>query len=106
MITLARMLLYIVAFAIGMGPVFWVILGEIFPSRERAEGVDSGSTVNWSANFLVNLAFLPLVAAIGQGATFWLFAVVCLLGTWFISRYVPETRNRDYEAIDDELQAR
>ena len=33
------MLLYIVSFAIGMGPVFWVLLGEIFPPRERAEGV-------------------------------------------------------------------
>jgi MFS transporter, SP family, galactose:H+ symporter len=105
-ITLLCMLLYIVAFAIGMGPVFWVLLGEIFPASDRAEGAGAGSTMNWAANFAVSLAFLPLVKAIGQGETFWLFAVICGLGMWFVSRYVPETRDRNFGEIDRDLQTR
>jgi sugar porter (SP) family MFS transporter len=105
-ITLVCMLLYIMAFAIGMGPVFWVLLGEIFPPHERAEGSSAGSTVNWVANFTVSLAFLPLVEAIGQGETFWAFAVVCAFGVWFVGRYVPETKDRDFGQVDAELQAR
>jgi MFS transporter, SP family, galactose:H+ symporter len=105
-ITLLFMLLYIVAFAIGMGPVFWVLVGELFPPRERAEGAGASSTTNWLANFVVGLAFLPVVDAIGQGETFWLFAVVCAFGLWFVSRYVPETRGRTYEQIDAELHTR
>jgi SP family galactose:H+ symporter-like MFS transporter len=105
-LTLACILLYIVSFAIGMGPVFWVLLGEIFPPRERAEGVAAGSTVNWLANFAVSLVFLPLVGWIGQGETFWLFAVVCTFALWFVQRYVPETRERNDEEIDSELQSR
>jgi SP family galactose:H+ symporter-like MFS transporter len=105
-ITLVCMLLYIVSFAIGMGPVFWVLLGEIFPTQERAEGASAGSTVNWLANFAVSLAFLPVVAAIGQGETFWIFAVICAVGLWFVLRYVPETRDRDYLEVYDDLQTR
>ena len=99
-------LLYIVAFAIGMGPVFWVLLGEIFPIQNRAAGVSAGSTMNWTANFAVSLAFLPLLDAIGTGETFWLFAVVSAFGIWFVGRYVPETKDRDFPELDAELQAR
>jgi SP family galactose:H+ symporter-like MFS transporter len=105
-ITLVCILLYIVAFAIGMGPVFWVLLGEIFPPRERAEGVAAGSTVNWLANFVVSLVFLPLIDWIGTGETFWLFAVVCVFALWFVQRYVPETREQNDEEVDLELQTR
>jgi SP family galactose:H+ symporter-like MFS transporter len=105
-VTLLCMLIYIMSFAVGMGPVFWVLLGEIFPPRERAEGVSAGSTVNWTSNFLVSLAFLPVVEAIGQGQTFWLFAVICAFGVWFVGRYVPETRERNFDVVDRDLQAR
>src|SRR4051812_48604448 len=105
-VTLLCMLIYIMSFAIGMGPVFWVLLGEIFPPRERAEGVSAGSTVNWLSNFVVSLAFLPLVAAIGQGETFWVFALVCAFAVWFVGRYVPETRSRNFDDVDRDLQAR
>jgi MFS transporter, SP family, galactose:H+ symporter len=105
-ITLVFMLLYIISFAIGMGPVFWVLLGEVFPSHVRADGTSAGSTTNWLANFAVSLAFLPLVDAIGQGETFWIFAVICALGVLFVLRYVPETRDRDYLAVYDDLQTR
>src|SRR6201999_190506 len=105
-LTLLFMLLYIVAFAIGMGPVFWVLLGEIFPSQDRAAGVGAGSTANWTANFVVSLAFLPIVNAIGAGKTFWNFAVVCVLGIWFVEHFVPETRGRNFSEIDADLQTR
>jgi sugar porter (SP) family MFS transporter len=105
-LTLIFILLYIVAFAIGMGPVFWVLLGEIFPTQDRAVGVGAGSTVNWTANFLVSLAFLPLLDAIGTGQTFWLFGVVCAFGIWFVGRYVPETKDREFPEVDADLQAR
>ena len=105
-ITLVCMLVYIMAFAIGMGPVFWVLLGEIFPPRVRAEGVSAGSTANWLSNFAVSLAFLPLVSAIGQGETFWVFAVVCAFAVWFVGHFVPETKSRNFDDVDRDLQAR
>jgi SP family galactose:H+ symporter-like MFS transporter len=100
------MVLYIAAFAIGMGPVFWVLIGEIFPPHARAAGSGVSTAVNWTSNFVVSLVFLSVVNAIGAGRTFWVFALVCALALWFVGRYVPETRNRDINQVDADLQAR
>ncbi|HIY42668.1 MAG TPA: sugar porter family MFS transporter [Candidatus Nocardiopsis merdipullorum] len=103
---LVFMMLYIVAFGIGLGPVFWVMLGELFPSDQRARGASAGATVNWLSNFLVSLLFLPLIEAVGQTWTFWLFAGICVLGTVFVAKWAPETRNRDAEEVGAELARR
>lgn len=105
-VILIFMLLYIMSFAIGMGPVFWVLLGEVFPPRKRAQGAAAGSTTNWLANFVVSLLFLPVVAWIGQGETFFIFAFICLIGLAFVARRVPETRDRNYLEVEADLQSR
>jgi sugar porter (SP) family MFS transporter len=99
-VALVSILAYIVAFAIGLGPVFWMLAAEIFPARERAAGAGVATAVNWFANGLVGLLFLPLASAVGQGATFWLFAAVCALGLVFVYRKVPETKGR---SLDEKL---
>ncbi|MFF9314238.1 sugar porter family MFS transporter [Streptomyces sp. NPDC014748] len=105
-LSLVFMILYIAAYAAGVGPVFWVLVGEVFPPSARAVGSSASTTVNWLSNFVVSQAFLPLAGAIGQGQTFWLFGVVCLLGLGFVARFVPETKGRDYGAVDADLQSR
>ncbi len=106
-LTLAFMVIYIASFAGGLGPVFWTLIGEIFPPSVRAEGGSSLSTaVNWISNFLVSLAFLPPRRLIGQGETFWIFAAICVVAFLFVSRYLPETRGRDVEQIQEALDTR
>jgi sugar porter (SP) family MFS transporter len=105
-LALVCILLYISAFAIGMGPIFWLLIAEVFPAEARAEGAAVSSTTNWLANFVVGLLFLPLIEAIGEGPTFWIFAVICMAGLVFVNRYVPETRGRSFADIDAELRAR
>jgi sugar porter (SP) family MFS transporter len=97
---------YISAFAIGIGPIFWLLAAEIYPPTVRASGAGIATATNWFANFVVGLAFLPLVAAIGQGPTFWSFAAVCLVTIGFVYRFVPETGGRSFAEIDAELRDR
>lgn len=106
LLSLLFMVVYIAAFAVGLGPVFWVLIGEIFPPHARAAGSSASTAVNWISNFVVSLVFLPVANVIGQGQTFWVFAAVCAFGLWFVSRYVPETRGRDFEQVDVALQTR
>ncbi|BCJ36083.1 putative metabolite transport protein CsbC [Actinocatenispora thailandica] len=105
-LTLVFMVGYIALFAGGMGPVFWVLIGEIFPPSARAVGSSASTTVNWGSNFVVSLLFLPVANALGQGQTFWIFAAICAVALWFVGRYVPETRDRDAGQIDEALQRR
>ncbi|MBB5917639.1 sugar porter (SP) family MFS transporter [Nocardia transvalensis] len=105
-LSLVFMVLYIAAFAAGLGPVFWVLVGEIFPPQVRAIGSSSATTTNWLSNFAVSQAFLPLTVAIGQGQAFLIFGVICVLGLLFVARYVPETKDRTDGQIAAALDAR
>jgi len=105
-LSLVCILGYVLAFSIGMGPVFWLLVAEIFPPPARAVGAGVATTTNWVANFLVGLTFLPLARAVGQGETFWIFAACCLFGLWFAARYLPETKGRGFGQIDAEVRER
>ncbi|GAA0946190.1 sugar porter family MFS transporter [Actinocorallia libanotica] len=105
-VTLVFMVLYIAGYAVGAGPVFWTMIGEVFPPQAGAVGSGASTAVNWVSNFIVSLAFLSVVHAIGEGQTFWIFAVVSGLALLFSARFVPETKDRDYSAIDADLRAR
>jgi hypothetical protein len=69
--------LYVVAFGISWGPVMWVLLGEMFPNRMRAEALAvSGATI-WLANFGVTVSFLPLLTAVGLAGAYGLYCPGC-----------------------------
>jgi MFS transporter, SP family, galactose:H+ symporter len=105
-LSLACLVLYIAAFAVGIGPVFWVLVSEIFPSAARATGAAVSAAVNWLSSFLVGLGFLPVAQQLGTGPTFWVFAGVCALALAFSSRFVVETKGRSFSEIDADLRAR
>ncbi|MEA2392513.1 MAG: hypothetical protein QOJ82_404 [Solirubrobacteraceae bacterium] len=105
-LALAAILAFVASFAAGIGPIAWLLIAEIFPAQARAAGAGVSTATLWLTNFAVGLAFLPVVAAIGAGPTFWVFAVVCALGLAFVARYVPETKGRSFSEIDAELRER
>jgi sugar porter (SP) family MFS transporter len=105
-LALIGLLGYIASFAIGLGPIFWLLIAEIFPPEARAAGASVATAVNWFSGFIVGLVFVPLADAIGQGPTFWVFAAVCGLAFAFVKRCVPETKGRTFDDITSELQSR
>ncbi|WP_411757541.1 MFS transporter [Streptomyces venezuelae] len=104
-VSLVSMGLYVSAFAVGIGPVFWILAAEVFPPAVRAKGVALCVLVNWSANFVVGQLFLPAADQFGEASVFWFFAAVCVAALVFVVRTVPETKNRSFDAIQRELAA-
>ncbi len=103
-ITVASVAIYVGFFAIGLGPVFWLLIAEIFPLAVRGRGMSVASVSNWGSNFIVTLAFPKLVASLGSATAFAIFAVLTS-GAWvFTYRMVPETRGRSLEEIEAELE--
>ena len=94
------LLLYILSFAIGMGPVFWLMSSELFPNRLRATGASICSLCNWSANLLVSITFLSLIDFAGKPATFWIYAVLAVAAFIFSRSFVPETNGKRLEQIE------
>ncbi len=64
-IAVASLMVYVGCFAVGLGPVFWLILSEIYPLRIRGRAMSVGTAANWSANLIVALSFLTLTASRG-----------------------------------------
>jgi MFS transporter, SP family, galactose:H+ symporter len=97
---LGCVLLYIVSFAISMGPVFWLMSSEIFPNKLRATGASLSTVANWAANLLVSITFLSLLHAAGNALTFWIYAFIALLTLAFVWFIVPETKGKTLEQIE------
>lgn len=104
MILLIVLLLYIVAFAIGLGPVYWLLSSEVFPTRLRGTGSSVATSVNWLANLVVSITFLTLITSLGQSLTFWIYGICGLAAWFFILKYVPETKDRPLEKIEEYWQ--
>lgn len=97
---LIAVMLYIISFAIGFGPVFWLLSSEIFPTRLRAAGESTSAVCNWAANFVVSVTFLTLIGGIGETFTFWIYACFAIITIVFTLMLVPETRDKPLELID------
>ena len=94
-IAVASLMVYVGSFAVGLGPVFWLILSEIYPLRIRGRAMSVGTVANWSANLIVALSFLTLTQVLGKPATFWLYGVVSI-GAWLFAFFlVPETKGEN-----------
>ncbi|MGI4976455.1 MAG: sugar porter family MFS transporter [Janthinobacterium lividum] len=102
-VTVGALGLYIAGFAVGLGPVFWLLIAEIFPLAVRGRGMSTASVANWGSNLAVTLVFLDLVRALGSGGTFLVFAAMTLAAIAFTWRLVPETRGRSLEQIESDL---
>jgi sugar porter (SP) family MFS transporter len=102
-IAIAGLLLYTGSFAIGLGPVFWLLISEIYPVKIRGQAMSVATMANWGANFVVTVSFLTLLSAIGNAGTFFLFAGLSLVALAYFQRQVPETKNRSLQDIEREL---
>jgi hypothetical protein len=76
------------------------MISEIFPTRVRGKGIAVATAVNWGAAFLVSATFLSIVDVIGTEGAFFLFALMSMLGFWWINRYVPETKGKTLEEVE------
>jgi MFS family permease len=94
------MMAYVGSFAISLGPIFWLLISEIYPLsiRNSAEGI--AAAFNWGANFLVTLTFLTLVEKVGPSQTFWLYGLCAIAAGIFSYYLVPETKGRTLEQIE------
>jgi sugar porter (SP) family MFS transporter len=104
-LALGALLLYIAAFAVGLGPVFWLMISEIYPLDVKGPAETTAAVVNWGTNFIVSFTFLTVVSGIGRSGAFFLYAAIGVLAFLFILTRVPETRGRSLEQVQRQLGA-
>jgi SP family xylose:H+ symportor-like MFS transporter len=97
---------YIACFALSVGPVTWVILSEIFPTRIRGRAMAIATVCLWVANYVVSQTFPMmdgnkcLLEKFHHAFPFWLYGVFCVVLVTFVWRFVPETKGKTLEEIE------
>jgi sugar porter (SP) family MFS transporter len=102
-VAIAGLLIYTGSFAVGLGPVFWLMIAEIYPLRIRGQAMSVATIANWGANFVVTISFLTLLNAITPKGVFFLFAFLTLVALAYFARRVPETKQRSLQQIERDL---
>jgi len=118
-ISFVSMIIYIPFFAISLGPIAWLLISEVYPTKIRGLGMSIATMVNWAANFLIANTFLSLGKVttgmmdhpagegmlVNPGGAFFIYAAVGIIGLFFIYSYIPETKGHSLEKIEEHFLA-
>lgn len=95
---------YIAFFAFSWGPVMWVMLGEMFPNQFRGAALAFCGLVQWGSNFLITMTFPIMLAGIGLGFSYGIYATFGLVAFIFVRAFVRETKGRTLEELSRAAQ--
>mmetsp|Transcript_112340 Transcript_112340/g.324503 ORF Transcript_112340/g.324503 Transcript_112340/m.324503 type:complete len:619 (+) Transcript_112340:73-1929(+) len=105
---LVAMVLYLIAFGVGMAPLPWIVNAEIYPMEAKSTCVGIATAMNWVANFFVAATFLDLAEALSTDqtcpsahpdGTFFLYALIAALGFVGLMAKMPETKGLSVEDV-------
>ena len=100
---LLLVVLSIACYASTLAPITWVVLSEIFPNRIRGLAMAVATFSLWAASMLLTF-FFPIINNIIQASgSFWLFAIICFVGFFFIKNKLLETKGKTLEEIEQEI---
>ncbi|XP_063410670.1 solute carrier family 2, facilitated glucose transporter member 1-like isoform X2 [Mytilus trossulus] len=89
---------YVIGFAVGLGPIPFIVVGEIFRQEPRAAAMSLSLTFNWICNFILMMVFRFMQKAM-RGFVYLPFIGVLVLALIFIWFMVPETKNKTFDQI-------
>lgn len=94
---------FVASFAVSLGPVMWILFSELFPDRLRGLAISFVGVINSGISFLVQQIFPWELSAIGNAATFLIFGVFAIIGLVLIRIYLPETKGKSLEELEELL---
>ena len=97
---------YAAFFSVSLGPVGWVVLSEIFPTKIRGRAMVVATFFMWTFNFLVSQTFPMmdknpwLIEKFHHGFPFFIYSLMCLICVLFVFFLLPETKGKSLEEIE------
>ncbi|CAH8258851.1 unnamed protein product [Arabidopsis lyrata] len=102
-LSVGGMLLFVLSFATGAGPVPSLLLSEICPGRLRATALAVCLAVHWVINFFVGLLFLRMLEQLGSVLLNAIFGFFCVVAVIFVQKNVVETKGKSLQEIEISL---
>jgi len=100
---LIGLLMFVASFAISLGPVMWTLLSEIFPNKLRGRAISIVGFWNSIVSFTVATVFPMELEHLGSSFTYYLFALFGFLTLLFVLKFIPETKGKSLEELEQIL---
>ncbi|XP_073159298.1 sugar transporter ERD6-like 6 [Henckelia pumila] len=97
-LSVVGVLLLVVTFSLGMGPIPWIIMSEILPVKVKSLAGSVATLANWLFSWIITVT-APLLLAWSSGGSFAIYMVMSLLSVAFVTIWVPETKGKSLEEI-------
>nr|CAD7196679.1 unnamed protein product [Timema douglasi] len=98
-IPLLCVLVFTVAFSLGISPISWLLIGELFPLEYRGLGSALATSFSYACAFIGVKTFVDFQQVLGLHGAFWLYAAISVGGLCFVVCCVPETKGRDLDEM-------
>lgn len=99
---IVAVMLFVIFFELGLGPITWLIGSEIYTVRTRGAATSIVSAINWICNFAVGMSYPTIQLALG-GLSFVPFGIIIGLGFIFIYYFVVETKGKQLDEIQSDI---
>lgn len=104
-IPLLCVLVFTVAFSLGISPISWLLISELFPLQYRGAGSSLATSFSYACAFVGVKTFVDFQQALGLHGAFWLYAAISVCGLCFVVCCVPETKGRDLDEMSPRWNA-
>lgn len=94
------LLFFLSTYAVGLGPLPWVLVSEIYPLAIRAHAIAVMTFLSWISNFLVVFTFPRFLSSWGPSWIFASYSAISLVSFWLFFRIIPETKGKSFEEIE------
>ena len=99
-VTLICLCCFIIGFSLGMGPIAWLIMSEIFPTKVRGVASGVATLVNWLGAFMVMKFYVNMEDSMHSYGCYWFFAAVSLCAVVYVFIFLPETKGKTLEEVE------
>lgn len=99
-VTVTSLSIYVFVFAMGYGPIAWLMMGELLPVRVRGPMSALSTAFNWTNAFVVTKTFQTMIDSMGNHGAYFFYDGVCILSCFFVFFFLPETKGKTLEDIE------
>ena len=103
-LAIACVVVYIISFSLGWGPLTWSMMSELLPLKVRGLAGAIGTFINWTFAFIITVAFAGYTGEVTPKFAWWSFSLVMLASLFFNLFLLPETKGRKLEEIEEHFK--
>ncbi|XP_075749137.1 facilitated trehalose transporter Tret1-like [Rhipicephalus microplus] len=91
---------FFVGYSVGLGPLPWVLLGEMIPLKAKGFATGTCTATLFAEAFVLTISYSSIRAILGTAATYWMFSAFLAASFVLVLIFVPETKGKDLEQIE------